>query len=175
MSLSSRSDDSLRRLHRYRHGNIRERVYNRATRDPPGISECSHTPACDQIHRAEKWMKADEQANLEGNFDALEQLTSSDVKFHLLNGPSFTGFEIYKQHIMNNRESNSPVKAERQYITGDGNVFVMSFKSTSISKVSNPRVQIPAGATVNTDAMFAFRIENSRVAELWIKVSATIS
>jgi hypothetical protein len=124
---------------------------------------------------AEKWMKADEQANLEGNFDAIEKLASPDLRFHLLSGPSFTGFETYKQHIMKNRESNSPVKAERQYITGDGNVFVMSFKSTTISKVSNPRVQIPAGATVNTDAMFAFRIENRKVAELWIKVSATTS
>jgi hypothetical protein len=124
---------------------------------------------------AEKWMKADELANLEGKFDALEQLVSPDLKFHLLSGPSFTGFETYKQHIIKNRESNTTIKQERKYITGDGNVFVMSYKATVISKVSNPRVNIPAGATVNTEAMFAFRLENDRVAELWIQVNAVTS
>ena len=88
--------------------------------------------------------------------------------------PDFNGFEAHKQYIMSARESTTDLQQEWGYITGDGNVAVLSLRQKMTLTVENPVFQIPAGSTVNADAMFALRLENDRIAEIWIKVSMTV-
>lgn len=124
---------------------------------------------------AEKFIKAEKNAFQEGNFDALEQLESPNIVIHRIPPlAEFNGFEAHKQYIMSARESVSDIQQEWEYITGDGNVCVLGYKSSGKYKVEVPAMSIPAGATVSNDAMFALCLENDRVAEIWIKGSMTV-
>jgi hypothetical protein len=89
--------------------------------------------------------------------------------------PDFHGFEAHKQYIMNGVESVSDFNQEWDYVTGNGNVAVLSLKQKMTLTVDNPIFKIPAGSTVNADAFFVLRRENEKVAEIWIKSSTDIT
>ena len=122
---------------------------------------------------AEKWIQADKQAFQEGNFDALEQLESPDIVIHSAPVPGVIGFEGHKEHILMVREQISDLQQEFEYLTGDGNVFAISFKQSFTAKVEIPIA--PAGSTVNIEALFVFRCENDKIAEIWMKSNITSS
>ena len=75
---------------------------------------------------------------------------------------------------MNARESTLDLKQEWEYITGDGNIFVLGYKASGKAIVAIPAMSIPEGATISNEAMFALRRENDRVAEAWIKITMTV-
>ncbi|HEY94089.1 MAG TPA: ester cyclase [Dehalococcoidia bacterium] len=122
---------------------------------------------------AEKWIQADKQAFQEGNFDALEQLESPNIVIHSAPVPGTIGFEEHKEHILKVREEVSDLQQEFEYLTGDGNVFAISFKQSFTAKVEIPIA--PAGSTVNIDSLFVLRCENDKIAEIWMKGIITSS
>jgi hypothetical protein len=122
---------------------------------------------------AQKFIEAEKQAFQQGNFKLLEQLESPNIILHMPPAPDFKGFEAHKQYITAARETTTNLQQEWDYITGDGNVCVLSFKETLTTKVENPLWKIPAGATINADALFVLRVENGKLAEVWIKGSYT--
>jgi hypothetical protein len=121
---------------------------------------------------AQKFIEAEDEA-WKGNFEALEQIESPDIVIHMPPAPDFNGFEAHKQYIMNARENAKDLKLDWDYITGDGNVAVVSLKEHVTTTVDNPTFQIPAGTTVDADMFFILRQENDRVAEIWAKGSMT--
>ena len=121
---------------------------------------------------AEKFIKAEDDA-WKGNFEPLEQIESPDIIIHMPPAPDFNGFEAHKQYILTARESTKDLTLEWEYITGDGNVAVVSLKEHVTLTVDNPVFKIPAGTTIDADMFFVLRRENDRVAEIWIKGSMT--
>ena len=95
---------------------------------------------------AKKFMEAEDVAWKSGNFDALEQIESPGIVIHMPPFPDSVGFEAHKQYIITSRESVNDLHQECDYVTGDGDVCVLSYKSSSIAKVENPALNIPAGA-----------------------------
>jgi len=121
---------------------------------------------------AEKFIKAEDDA-WKGNFEPLEQIESPDIVIHMPPAPDFNGFEAHKQYILTARESTKDLTLEWEYITGDGNVAVVSLKEHVTLTVDNPVFKIPAGTTIDADMFFVLRRENDRVAEIWAKGSMT--
>jgi hypothetical protein len=121
---------------------------------------------------AEKFIEAEEEA-WKGNFEPLEQIESPDIVIHMPPAPDFHGFEAHKQYIMTARESTKDPKLDWDYITGDGNVVVMSLKEHTTLTVDNPIFKIPAGTTIDVDMLFVLRQENDRVVEIWAKGGLT--
>jgi hypothetical protein len=122
---------------------------------------------------AEKFIEAEHQA-IHGNFEVLEQIESPDIVIHMPPAPDFKGFEAHKQYIVTGRESATGIQQEWGYITGDGNVGVLSLKQKVTLTADNPFFKIPAGSTVNSDSFFVLRQENDRIAEIWIQSNYTI-
>jgi len=119
---------------------------------------------------AQKFIEAEDEA-WKGIFEPLEQIESPDIVIHMPPAPDFHGFEAHKQYLMTARESTKDLKLEWDYITGDGNVAVLSLKEHTTLTVDNPIFQIPAGTTIDADMFFVLRRENDRVAEIWMKGS----
>ncbi|UCG54007.1 MAG: nuclear transport factor 2 family protein [Dehalococcoidia bacterium] len=122
---------------------------------------------------AEKYIQADKQAFQEGYFDALEQIYAPDIVIHSAQNPDSIGFEANKEYIQKVRENVSDLHQEFEFITGDGNVFAISYKATFTPKVDIPIA--PAGSTVNIDSLFVLRCENDKIAEIWMKGNTTLS
>lgn len=123
---------------------------------------------------AKKFIEAEDEAWKTGNFDALEQIESPGIVIHMPPLPDTVGFEAHKQYILTSRESVNDLQQDCNYVTGDGDVCVLSYKSSSITKVENPALNIPAGAKTIIDFYLVLRRENNRVAEIWMKGSITI-
>jgi len=119
---------------------------------------------------AQKFIDAEDEA-WKGNFELLEQIESSDIVIHMPPAPDFHGFEAHKQYLLTARESTKDLKLDWDYITGDGNVAVLSLKEHATLTVDNPIFQILAGTTIDADMYFVLRRENDRVAEIWMKGS----
>jgi hypothetical protein len=123
---------------------------------------------------AEKFMKAEMEAFHQGKLDALEQLESPNIMIHMDPPLSdIVGFEAHKQYIMNARQGGE-ITQNWKYITGDGNVGVLSLKQSVKFLVDNPVLSLKAGANVDVDAFFVLRLENGKAAEAWIKGSITV-
>ncbi|UCB44026.1 MAG: nuclear transport factor 2 family protein [Dehalococcoidales bacterium] len=124
---------------------------------------------------AEKFIKAEDEAWQNGNFNALEALEDPNVVYHsMTRGEDLVGWEAHKQLILGNRQITSELHQDWKYIAGDGNVFSLSYKSRAKYAVEVPPLSIPAGATAVVDGLFVFRLNGGKVAEAWYQSSASV-
>ena len=122
---------------------------------------------------AEKWIKADNEAFQKGNFDALEVLEDPNVVYHLAASPDLVGWEAHKQYILTALQAVSGLQQKWEYITGDGNVFSLSYKSRGLFTGEIPGMPPPTGKEVTNDYLFVFRLENGKIVEAWARGSTT--
>jgi hypothetical protein len=122
---------------------------------------------------AEKFIKAEDEAWQKGNFDALEKLEDPNIVYHfLLLGLDVNGFEAHKQQINDGRMGSSDIKQEWKYLTGEGNLFSLSYKSRIVSNGKIPGMP-PAGKEMTSNNLFLFRLKNGKITEAWSNGSAT--
>ena len=122
---------------------------------------------------AQKYIEAETQAFKEGNFDAIEAIVAPDVVYHWGAGRDMVGHEAHKQDIMSYRQRTSKHTQEWEYITGDGNVFSLSYKSRGLFTGEIPGMPPPTGKEVTSDYLFVFRLENGKIVEAWARGSTT--
>ena len=121
-----------------------------------------------------KFIEAENQAFQQGNFDALDAIQLPDVVYHWGVSRDMVGREAHQQDIMNYRRRTSSHQQDWDYVTGDGDVCVLSIKETMTFAEEFPAISAPAGATIIFDAFFILRRENDKVTEAWIKGSSTV-
>jgi predicted ester cyclase len=121
---------------------------------------------------AQKFMEAEEEAWQKGNFDPLEALEDPNVVYHFLPSNELVGFEAHKQQILGYREAISKSNQEWKFLTGDGNVFALSYKSRYISSGKVPGLP-PAGEEITGNSMFVFRLNNGKIVEAWQRGGTT--
>jgi len=121
-----------------------------------------------------KFIEAEKQAFQQGNFNALEAIQAPDVVYHWGAGRDMVGREAHKQDIMNYRRLTTNHTQQWDYVTGDGNVCVLSIKETMTFIDEYPVIAAPVGATIEFDAFFVLRRENDKVVEAWIKGSSKV-
>jgi predicted ester cyclase len=115
---------------------------------------------------AEKFIKAENEAFQKGNFDALKALEDPNVVYHMSSFGDMVGHEAHKQQIMAVPQWFSDIKQEWRYLTGEGNLFALSYKARYISKGNIPGLP-PAGKEASRDALFLFRVKHGKVVEVW--------
>jgi hypothetical protein len=76
------------------------------------------------------------------------------------------GHEAHKQQIMSSHQVATDIKQEWKYLTGEGNLFALSYKARYISKGDIPGTP-PAGQEWSRDALFLLRVKHGRVVEVW--------
>ena len=97
----------------------------------------------------QQFIDAEKQAFKQGDFSVLEAIEAPDVVYHWGGGRDMVGHEAHKQDIMNYRKLTKDHSQEWDYITGDGNLCVLSIKETMTFIEEYPVISVPAGATVN--------------------------
>jgi len=114
---------------------------------------------------AEQWIEADKEAWRNGNFALLEKLEDRDAVFHPpLGMPDMVGYEAHKQQIISARQNYSDIENEWQYLTGEGNLMVIGYKS-SFRGSKKP----DSARNFSSDEIIVARVENGRIVEGWAK------
>jgi predicted ester cyclase len=117
---------------------------------------------------AEKVVKAETECILQGNYSSLESLFSSQVIMHHTPFPDMAGWPAIKRMYERLRESTPDIHIELKYVTGEGNLLVLSYKSRGKFTGNVEGYPPPTEKEVTDDAMQIFRIENGKTIEVWI-------
>jgi predicted ester cyclase len=115
---------------------------------------------------AERFIKAENEAFQKGNFEPLKEIEDPNVVYHMSTFGDMVGHEAHKQQIMMWPQAFSEIKQEWKYLTGEGNLFALSYKARYISKGNVPGMP-SAGQEASRDALFLFRLKHGKVVEVW--------
>ncbi len=123
---------------------------------------------------AEKFIKAENEALQQGNFDALAELEDPNVVYHV--PPPLTdllGHEAHKQFLLTARQAFSGQQLEWKYLTGEGNLFVLSYKSRGMFTGELPGFPPPTGKEITADNLMVLRLKDGKIIEVWEKGTTT--
>jgi predicted ester cyclase len=116
---------------------------------------------------AEKFIKAEDEAWQKGNLRPLQELEDPNVVYHFMHlGQDIVGFEAHKQQILGAKIGSDDLTQEWKYLTGEGNLFAVSYSSRMVSNGKVPGLP-PAGKEMTSNSMFLFRLKNNRIVEAW--------
>jgi predicted ester cyclase len=125
---------------------------------------------------AEKYMKAEDAAWIKGNVDSFDDVESSDVVYHLVPAmPDIAGRNTHKQYIADRRSAFSDIKFDWQYLTGEGNLFVLFCLEHMRSIADIPGMPLPTGKQLTLSTTIIGRVKKDKVAEVWMTTSVSIS
>ena len=124
---------------------------------------------------AQRLINAMNEAWQNGNFVPLEELEDPNVVYHLATGQDGVGFEDHKRFLTIARQATSERQQEWKFLTGEGNLFALSYKSRSKVTGEIPGYPLPIGKVISSDNIFLFRLENGKIVEAWEKGSTTVS
>jgi hypothetical protein len=117
---------------------------------------------------AEKYIKAEEEAFQKGNFEPLKALEDPNMRVHMPQGyPEMVGHEAHKQQINDSRQIHSFEKQEIKYLTGEGNLFVLSYTASFRVTGEKPGYKLPVGKKVLDNAIIIGRVKKGKVIEGW--------
>jgi predicted ester cyclase len=124
---------------------------------------------------AEKFIEAERKAWEEEDFSKLEALVDPNVYYHASLLPEMVGRETYKQLVLGMRQSISNPRHEWKYLTGEGNLFALSYKLRGIFTGEIPGMPIPKGKEFTTDPLLLYRLKKGKIAEVWMNGSITVA
>ena len=118
---------------------------------------------------AEEYIKAEYEAWHEGAFDSLQSLEQPDVAYRLIAmGQETVGWEAHKQYIQGVRQLAPGIRIQWEYLTVDGNIFAMLFKTSGARFTGQmPGWPPPTGKEITVNSLFVFRLKDGKIAEVW--------
>jgi len=124
---------------------------------------------------AEKYIQVYCEAFRRGNVDELEKLEDSNMVHHSVarGQDSLVGWEAHKQAICNMRQAIPDYRPELRYLTGEGNLFAVSYKARGTLTGQAPGYPPPTGKEVTLDYLYIFRVNEGRIIEAWYKGTST--
>ena len=122
---------------------------------------------------AEKWIEAYVEAFRTGNLDALEKLEDVNMVHHSIarGQDSIVGWAAHKKAIANMLKAIPDYQPELRYLTGEGNIFAISYKAGGTFTGTAPGFSTPTGEEVTLDYLYVFRVNQGKIAEGWYKGS----
>jgi hypothetical protein len=88
--------------------------------------------------------------------------------------PDIVGWEAHKGFLENSLKSATDINQEWKYLTGDGKVFSLAYKSFSRYPEGRPDMGFPVGAKVTADVIWVLRTDSGKVVEAWLNGSFKI-
>jgi len=123
---------------------------------------------------AEKFIKAENEAWLKGNVDALDEVENADVVYHLTPPiPDVVGREAHKQFITQARKAFSNIRFEFKYLAGEGNLVGLLYSDHRNFTGEFPGFPPPKGQEVVANELWLFRLKNGKVSEGWMYGTTT--
>ena len=121
---------------------------------------------------AEKYIEAQHDAFMNGNFDTLEALEDPEVVLHIGPSQEIEGFEAHKQDILKWREAVSDLQYKTEYLIGDNNLCVLTTKEKAKVTKEVPGFPIQVGTIYNIDDVITIlRLADGKIKEVWVKTS----
>jgi len=116
----------------------------------------------------EKYIKAQEAAWLQGKVDGFDELEDPDVVYHFLPpNPDRVGLEGHKKYFEGLRKALTDSQMEWKYLTGEGNLFAVSYSARAMFTGEVPGMPPPTGKEVTDNEMFLCRLEKGKIVEVW--------
>jgi predicted ester cyclase len=123
---------------------------------------------------AEKFTKAEEEAWIHGNVDALDEVDDPNVVYHLQPpNPDVVGREAHKQYIIAARKAFTDIHLEWKYLTGEGNLFAISYNEHMMFTGELPGFPPPTGKQITINEICLCRLKKNKMIEVWMAGSAT--
>jgi ketosteroid isomerase-like protein len=121
---------------------------------------------------SEKFIKAENESLLNGNFGALEALIDPNFVYHHAPGPDLSR-EAYKQGAANMREAANIIQSDWKYLFSEGKLFALEFRGRFKFTGEMPGLPSATGKEVTSHYLCLFRLKNGKVIEGWANGSIT--
>jgi len=131
----------------------------------PALCSCA---ASSPAGFANQFVEAENKAWSTGDLNDLKTIESEDVIYHLP-GMDLKGWKAHEDYIQQGRQMVSDLKQSWQYLSGEGNHFIMSYKSSAVMRATDTT---PA-TSISLDYLCVFRASNGKIAEAWMNGSTT--
>jgi hypothetical protein len=123
---------------------------------------------------ADKFIAAENAAWLEGNIDALDEVDSPHVVYHLMPpAPDVVGRDKHKQLIASERKAFSNIKLDWKYLTGDGNLFAVFYHQRMMFTGKTEGQPPPTGKRASRSEICLCRVNKGKIAEAWFAGTST--
>jgi hypothetical protein len=116
---------------------------------------------------ADKYIKAELDAFQKSEFEALAELEHANVVYHVSPLGDMKGHESHKQYILGVTMGVSNLKQELNYLGGEGNLFILTYKAGGLITGEKPGFPPAIGKKIALDYLFVIRVEKGKVAEAW--------
>ena len=134
------------------------------------VTSCSNSEPASPQAFAEKFTAAESKAWLTGDLSDLKAVEDTDVVFHL-GSVDLKGWSAHEDYIVKGRPTVSNLKQDWKYLSGEGNHFVLDYSASGTLLGDN---KTPPADFTNS-YLFAVRIRDNKVAEVWANGSSTTS
>jgi predicted ester cyclase len=123
---------------------------------------------------AEKFIKAENEAWIKGNVDALDEVENPDVSYHLTPPlQDVVGREAHKQFIVAARKAFSNIRIDIKYLTGEGNLIGFLYSGRENFTGEFPGLPPGKGQEVVANELWLFRLKSGKVIEGWMYGTTT--
>ena len=118
---------------------------------------------------ADKFTKAEDEAWIKGNVNALDEVEDSNVVYHLTPPlQDVVGREAHKQFITMARKAFSDIKIDIKYLTGQGDLVGFLYHGSEKFTGEFPGLPPGKGQEVVANELWLFRLKGGKVIEGWM-------
>jgi predicted ester cyclase len=123
---------------------------------------------------AEKFIKAEDEAWLKGNVNALDEVENADVVYHLTPPlQDVVGREAHKQFITLAQKAFSNIRIDIKFLTGEGDLVGFLYHGNEKYTGEFPGLPPGKGQEVVANELWLFRLKNGKVIEGWMYGTTT--
>jgi predicted ester cyclase len=123
---------------------------------------------------AEKFIKAEDEAWIKGNVNALDAVEDADVVYHLTPPlQDVVGREAHKQFITLAHKAFSNIRIDIKYLTGEGDLVAFMYNGRENFTGDFPGLPPGKGQEVVANELWLFRLKNGKVSEGWMYGTTT--
>ncbi len=118
---------------------------------------------------AEKLMKAENEAWVNGNVDAFDEVDAPDVYIHSIPPmPDVTGRDAHKKYVSTARKAFTNIKLDWKYVMSEGDIFAVFYTEHMTVAGEMPGIPAPIGTKITGNVTFICRVKTDKIAEMWM-------
>jgi hypothetical protein len=113
---------------------------------------------------AENLVKAENEAWLNGNVDAFDEVETPDVYIHSIPPmPDVIGRDAHKKYVSTQRRAFTNFKLEWKYVMSEGDIFAVFYTEHMTVASEMPGVPAPIGTNITGNVTFICRVKIDKI------------